>query len=75
MTGWAHVNWCNAFSWSEKFALDVWHVDHRSYAFDLKILWLTIMKVVGREGISALGDATMPSFRGNAPAGREAPPV
>ena len=65
LTGWAQVNGRNALAWEAKFALDVWYVDHRSLALDLRILWLTVVKVVRREGISAAGDATMPEFMGN----------
>lgn len=65
ITGWAQVNGRNAISWEEKFALDVWYVDNRSIALDLRILWLTIIKVVRREGISAGGEATMPRFTGS----------
>ena len=64
LTGWAQVNGRNALAWEAKFALDVWYVDHRSLALDLRILWLTVVKVVRREGISAAGDATMPEFMG-----------
>lgn len=65
ITGWAQVNGRNAISWDEKFALDVWYVDNRSIWLDLKIIWLTIRKVIKREGISAAGEATMPKFEGN----------
>ena len=65
ITGWAQVNGRNALSWDEKFKLDVWYVDHRSLWLDIKILWLTVRKVVVREGISAAGEATMPRFTGN----------
>ncbi len=65
ITGWAQVNGRNALSWEDKFKLDVWYVDHRSLWLDIKILWLTVRKVLVREGISAPGDATMPIFRGN----------
>lgn len=64
ITGWAQVNGRNALSWEEKFRLDVWYVDHRSLWLDVKILWLTVLKVLVREGISAPGDATMPVFKG-----------
>ncbi|MGY6704788.1 sugar transferase [Roseinatronobacter sp.] len=64
VTGWAQINGRNAISWDEKFALDVWYVDNRSLWLDLKIIWLTIRKVVKREGISAAGEATMPKFNG-----------
>lgn len=65
VTGWAQVNGRNAISWEEKFALDVWYVDHQSLALDLRILWLTVKKVLVREGISAAGEATMGKFTGN----------
>lgn len=65
VTGWAQVNGRNAISWDAKFALDVWYVDNRSLWLDLKIIWLTIRKVVKRDGISAVGEATMPKFTGN----------
>lgn len=64
ITGWAQVNGRNAISWEEKFKLDVWYVDNRSFWLDLKILWLTVLKVFRREGISAAGEATMPVFTG-----------
>lgn len=65
ITGWAQVNGRNALDWPERFQLDVWYVDNRSLMLDLRILWLTLCKVLVREGISASGDATMPKFRGN----------
>lgn len=64
LSGWAQVNGRNALSWEEKFALDVWYVDHRSLALDCKILWLTVRKVLVRDGISAKGEATMSAFSG-----------
>ncbi|VWX60788.1 putative UDP-galactose phosphate transferase (WeeH) [Sphingorhabdus sp. 109] len=64
VTGWAQINGRNAISWDEKFALDVWYVDNRTIWLDLKIIWLTIRKVLKREGISAAGEATMPKFTG-----------
>ena len=64
ITGWAQVNGRNALGWDEKFKLDVWYVDHRSLWLDIKILWLTVKKVLVREGISAAGEATMPRFTG-----------
>src|SRR5579859_1420799 len=64
ITGWAQVNGRNALSWEEKFALDVWYVDHRSFWLDLKILCMTVGKVFKREGISAGGHVTMPEFMG-----------
>ena len=65
ITGWAQVNGRNALSWEEKFALDVWYVDHQSLALDISILWRTARKVLVREGISAAGEATMGKFTGN----------
>jgi lipopolysaccharide/colanic/teichoic acid biosynthesis glycosyltransferase len=65
ITGWAQVNGRNAISWSNKFALDVWYVDHRSLWLDVHILWLTVRKVLVRDGISAAGEATMPRFEGD----------
>lgn len=67
ITGWAQVNGRNALSWEEKFALDVWYVDHHSLGGDIKILWLTVKKVLVREGISAAGEATMSKFTGGEP--------
>ena len=67
ITGWAQVNGRNALSWEEKFKLDVWYVDHRSLWLDVKILWLTLRKVLVREGISADGEATMRKFTGCKP--------
>lgn len=64
ITGWAQVNGRNALSWDEKFRLDVWYVDHASFWLDLKILYLTVKKVLLREGISAEGQATAEKFRG-----------
>ena len=64
ITGWAQVNGRNALGWDDKFKLDVWYVDHRSLWLDIKILWLTVKKVLVREGISAAGEATMPRFTG-----------
>ena len=63
ITGWAQVNGRNAISWDEKFDLDVWYVDNQSIWLDIKILCLTIKKVILRDGISAKGDATMPPFK------------
>jgi sugar transferase EpsL len=64
ITGWAQVNGRNAISWEEKFSLDVWYVDHQSFWLDLKILWMTVNKVLKREGISQEGQATMDLFQG-----------
>jgi lipopolysaccharide/colanic/teichoic acid biosynthesis glycosyltransferase len=65
ITGWAQVNGRNSLTWEEKFELDVWYVDNRSLWLDVKILWLTVRKVLVREGISAAGEATMPRFVGS----------
>lgn len=65
ITGWAQVNGRNAISWEEKFSYDVWYVEHRSFWFDIKILVLTVLKVVRSSGISAAGAATMPEFTGS----------
>jgi lipopolysaccharide/colanic/teichoic acid biosynthesis glycosyltransferase len=70
MTGWAQVNGRNALSHEERFALDVWYVDHWSLALDLEILGLTFLKLFARRGISSQGHATMPKFTG---AGRATP--
>lgn len=64
ITGWAQVNGRNALSWEEKFALDVWYVDLRSFWLDIKILFMTLAKVFKREGINAEGSATAPEFMG-----------
>jgi undecaprenyl phosphate N,N'-diacetylbacillosamine 1-phosphate transferase len=65
ITGWAQVNGRNAISWQQKFDYDSWYVDHQSFALDLKILFLTIVKVFKAEGISSTTSATMEKFRGN----------
>ena len=65
ITGWAQINGRNAISWADKFNLDVWYVENRSFWLDIKILFLTIRKVVIREGVSADGNATMPKFTGS----------
>ena len=65
ITGWAQVNGRNAIGWEDKFKLDVWYVDHRSLWLDIKILWLTVKKVLVREGISAAGEATRGKFTGS----------
>lgn len=65
ITGWAQVNGRNAISWEEKFRHDVWYVDNRSVRLDLKILLMSVGKVLSRQGISADGEATMPRFRGD----------
>jgi sugar transferase EpsL len=63
LTGWAQINGRNALSWEEKFSLDIWYVENRSFALDVRILWRTIWQVASRRGISAAGDATMPEFQ------------
>jgi lipopolysaccharide/colanic/teichoic acid biosynthesis glycosyltransferase len=77
ISGWAQINGRNSLSWEEKFRLDTWYVDHRSFWLDLKIIWLTIGIVIRRQGINATGDVTVPDFTGSpvsAPgAGRPAP--
>ena len=65
ITGWAQVNGRNAISWEEKFKLDVWYVVNQSFWLDMKILWLTIRKVLVREGINQDGQATMEPFKGS----------
>ncbi|HEX8572081.1 MAG TPA: sugar transferase [Allosphingosinicella sp.] len=72
VTGWAQVNGRNAIGWSEKFAYDRWYVDHQSFALDLKILAITVARVLSRHGINSSEAATMPLFRG-APDEPEAP--
>jgi lipopolysaccharide/colanic/teichoic acid biosynthesis glycosyltransferase len=67
ITGWAQVNGRNAISWEDKFKLDVWYADNRSMWLDIRILWLTVKKVLMRDGISATGEATMPKFTGSLP--------
>ena len=65
ITGWAQVNGRNALSWEKKFELDVWYVDNRTIWLDLKIIWMTIRKVIKRDDISAEGEVTMPRFTGS----------
>ena len=67
ITGWAQVNGRNALTWPQKFELDVWYVENRSFWLDLRILWMTLLVVLRRDGISAHGEATMPPFTGNGP--------
>lgn len=64
ITGWAQVNGRNNISWEEKFKLDIWYVDNSSLLLDIKIIFLTISKVLKRTGINAKGDATMQKFKG-----------
>ena len=65
ITGWAQVNGRNAISWEEKFNFDIEYVDKQNFVLDLKILWLTFLKVINRQGISANGHVTMEEFMGN----------
>jgi sugar transferase EpsL len=65
ITGWAQVQGRNALTWEQKFELDVWYVDHRSFTLDLKILLLTVRKVLSAEGVNAGAEVTMPRFRGS----------
>jgi len=67
VTGWAQINGRNSLSWEEKFKLDVWYVDNRSFWLDVKILFLTVKKVFVKEGISADGHVTIEPFKGNNP--------
>lgn len=65
LTGWAQVNGRNLVTWEDKFDMDVWYVDHISFALDVKILWMTVKAVLSCEGISAESSATMEEFRGS----------
>jgi lipopolysaccharide/colanic/teichoic acid biosynthesis glycosyltransferase len=65
ITGWAQINGRNALTWEEKFDLDVWYVNHQGLWLDFRILWLTLLKVLKRDGISQDGHATMPEFMGS----------
>jgi len=65
ITGWAQVNGRNAISWEDKFKYDVWYVDNQSFWLDMKILLMTFLKVIKRDGISQNGQATIEKFRGN----------
>jgi lipopolysaccharide/colanic/teichoic acid biosynthesis glycosyltransferase len=65
ITGWAQVNGRNAITWAEKFELDVWYVDNHSLLLDLKILWMTLKKVMRGGDTSQAGHVTMPRFRGS----------
>ena len=65
VTGWVQVNGRNSLTWEQKFELDVWYVDHRSLWLDARILWMTVLQVLRREGISQAGHATMPEFVGS----------
>ena len=65
LTGWAQINGRNSLSWEDRFHLDVWYVDNRSLWLDIKIIWLSIWKVLYREGINTTSEETMPEFMGN----------
>ncbi len=65
ITGWAQVNGRNAISWDEKFELDVWYVDNQSIWLDIKILWMTVKKVIVRDGINQNGQSTAVAFKGS----------
>lgn len=65
ITGWAQVNGRNAISWDQKFAYDVWYVDHISFALDIRIIWLTVIKIFKSEGINSATSATMEKFTDN----------
>lgn len=65
ITGWAQCNGRNAISWKEKFELDVWYVDHVSFSLDIRIIFLSILKVLKREGINSANSATTVAFTGN----------
>jgi sugar transferase EpsL len=65
ITGWAQVNGRNALNWADKFNLDVWYVENQSLGLDMKVLWMTLLKVMRREGISQQGQATAEKFKGN----------
>lgn len=65
LTGWAQVNGRNAISWEQKFDLDTWYIDNRTLWLDLKIIGMTIYRIITREGISAAGEVTMPKFTGS----------
>ncbi|MBL0708468.1 MAG: sugar transferase [Sulfurimonas sp.] len=65
ITGWAQVNGRNAISWKQKFQYDVWYVDNQSFLLDMKILWMTFLKVVKRSDISSDTDVTMEKFEGS----------
>lgn len=64
ITGWAQINGRNAIGWADKFRLDVWYVEHHSLWLDIRILWITLIRVFQRHGVSAAGEATMTRFTG-----------
>jgi lipopolysaccharide/colanic/teichoic acid biosynthesis glycosyltransferase len=65
ITGWAQVNGRNTISWEDKFKYDIWYVEHQSFWLDIKILWLTFLKVIKREDISSTKNVTMEKFKGS----------
>jgi undecaprenyl phosphate N,N'-diacetylbacillosamine 1-phosphate transferase len=65
ITGWAQINGRNAISWEEKFKYDVWYVENQSFALDMKILWITFLKVIQRSDISSDTSVTMEKFKGS----------
>lgn len=65
ITGWAQVNGRNTVDWNDRFEMDVWYVENRSLWLDARILWLTVLTVIKREGVSADGHVTMPEFMGS----------
>jgi len=65
ITGWAQVNGRNAVSWQARFKLDAWYIEHQSFWLDIKILWMTLGKVIRRDGVSEVGQVTMSKFTGN----------
>lgn len=71
ITGWAQINGRNAITWEEKFKLDVWYVENRSFLLDMKILFLTFMKVIKSEGINQAGQVTVEKFYGSNPSMKE----
>ncbi len=73
ITGWAQVNGRNSLDWESKFALDQWYVDNQSMLLDIKILLLTVRRVIQRDGISAEGEATMPVFTGSSNSEQHSP--
>lgn len=75
ITGWAQINGRNALSWQEKFALDIWYVDHWSLWLDMKILTMTAWRVLSRDGIASQGHTTMPEFMGVEASERDCPSV
>jgi lipopolysaccharide/colanic/teichoic acid biosynthesis glycosyltransferase len=67
ITGWAQVNGRNAISWDKRFQYDIWYIDHLSFRLDMKIFWMTVLKIFKSEGINQEGHVTMEKFKGNRP--------